>query len=136
MSNGRWADWDPKEQNSKTHPSIAATKPSKHGFVGFEGPIRLLFAKIGADPSSQILGENQPTKPTKSVGTDAERGIPYAAWLADRLNALFRHHGTAGEPSRITAVTVADGLSHKKKTTNYCSRLKGDHDHELLPRSR
>jgi hypothetical protein len=50
------------------------------------------------------------TSPLEPPAADPDAGIPYCEWRARQLNELFRQHGQTGQPGRITAATVADGL--------------------------
>jgi len=44
-----------------------------------------------------------------------QRGIPYANWMAEQLNRMFLDQGLMRQLARITAATVAHGMTKEKK---------------------
>ena len=65
-------------------------------------------ATVNDDPTAPQ--STTPKKRLADIDPD-ERGVPYTQWRADQLNELFRRHGRLGEPGRLTAQTVEDGLT-------------------------
>ena len=53
----------------------------------------------------------------REAGKSEECGISYAEWKAAQLNPIFAEHGVLGEPGRITAQTIQDGLAKRPLNT-------------------
>lgn len=51
----RWLDWAPKSRNLAESAESEPTKPSIHGFVGFEGDVQAESAKIETEPSQEAI---------------------------------------------------------------------------------
>jgi hypothetical protein len=72
-----------------------------------EEAFRVLGEMASPAPQKPLRTEPPPTPETPA---EEARGLPYAEWKAQQLNELFRQHGVMGQPGRISAATVADGI--------------------------
>ena len=90
----RWMDWKPQARILADSAGVAPSKPSKLGFVGFEGATPAESPKIGAGPDPAEL---------------ARVFCSWPDWKAAALNRLFQEQGVTGKPGRITAATVRHG---------------------------
>jgi len=61
--------------------------------------------------SLEFAQSEEPSKPTLADIDSEATGTLSAEWKADMLNRLFAEHGVLGEPAKITAATVQDGLN-------------------------
>jgi hypothetical protein len=56
------------------------------------------------------------------VATAEDRGVPYAQWKANQLNAIFARHGVLGVAGRIRAESVENGI---RETNSGCRKEDG-----------
>lgn len=116
----RWLDWQPKPQNFTESPKDEPTKPSKPGFVGFEGSPSVNSQKIeagfvGFEGALHAVSTRIETGPEPA-------GVQWAEWHAAALNRLFDELGTPGPgrtPAKIKPETIEDGL---RKTARRCEK--------------
>jgi hypothetical protein len=103
----RWLDWQPHDRIMEDSPEPEPTKPSKPGFVGFDGSAFGVLPKI-APPLAPETGSSAGPLELDCVFA-TERPMSWAAWKAEELNRLFRDHGVTGQPGHITPETVLHG---------------------------
>jgi hypothetical protein len=101
----RWLDWQPEAQILLKTAESTPTKPTERSFDGFVGATPAKSPGICAEPERGFDGSTYP-------GFPEIHGTPWAEWKADALNRLFEDYGVIGQPGRIMAKTVQDGLDH------------------------
>jgi hypothetical protein len=106
MSGGRqsrpdryWLNWKPTEFITGDSSEREPTKPSKPGFVGFDGSRLADLPKI--EPAAGVS--------LVDCGAPPERPMSWAEWKAAALNRLFLEQGTSGRAGQIAAETVLHG---------------------------
>jgi hypothetical protein len=123
VKRSQWIAWQPIGKKIENLPRSEPTKPSKPGFVGFEGATlvetanteagtgvagRSIRPRIGKKIEDRSGGQKA-SKPAVDFARDTARPMSWAEWKALALNRLFLEQGRTSTPGQITAETVRNG---------------------------